>query len=339
MPNETGNPSLVPSILETSLPDPFVSNLGEDVSTVTEAVDSVDVPSRPSIPLRTKLGFRKGMVIASLNINSLPAHIDEIKILLQEQNIHILALNETKINADFPSELLKVEGYQFDRYDRNRNGGGVAFYIRDSLEVVIREDLPVSSLELRCIEVKPVRAKAFFVVSWYRPPSDRTETFDKLEGVLKCLESEGKEIILLGDTNCDVSSIKSPQTDSNQSLTNNTKRLLDLYNSFGLKQLISEPTRETIDTSSIINHIAFSNHFNVVESGVLKTCISDHYLVYVCRKFRGSLSAKHKVITSRQMKNFEEDLFLSDLAFVDWSAIVYNSDDLDNAVGLAPCQI
>ena len=100
-------------------------------------------------------------VIASLNINSLPAHIDEIKILLQEQNIHILALNETKIDADFPSELLKVEGYQFDRYDRNRNGGGVAFYIRDSLEVDIREDLPVSSLELRCIEVKPVRAKRF----------------------------------------------------------------------------------------------------------------------------------------------------------------------------------
>ena len=31
MPNETGNPSLVPSILETSLPDPFVSNLGEDL--------------------------------------------------------------------------------------------------------------------------------------------------------------------------------------------------------------------------------------------------------------------------------------------------------------------
>ena len=171
-----------------------------------------------------------------MNINSLPSHIDEIKILLQEQNIHILALNETKIDADFPSELLNVKGYQFDRYVRNRNGGGVALHIRDSLEVDIREDLPVSSLELRCIEVKPVRAKPFFVVSWYRSPSDLTETFDKFEEVLKCLESEGKEIILLGDTNCDVTSICSPQIDSNQSLPNSTKRILDLYNSFGLKQ-------------------------------------------------------------------------------------------------------
>ena len=72
------------------------------------------------------------------------------------------------------------------------------------MEVDIHDGLPVSSLELRCIEVKPIRAKPFFVVSWYRPPSDLTETFDKFEEVLKCLESEGKEIIVLGDTNCDV---------------------------------------------------------------------------------------------------------------------------------------
>ena len=32
------------------------------------------------------------------------------------------------------------------------------------------------------------------------------------------------------------------------------------------------------------------------------------------------------------MKNFDKDLFLSDLASVDWSAIVYNSDDADSTV-------
>ena len=143
MPNVTGNPSMIPSILESCLPDTFVSNLA------AEDVNSVDFHVSPQLPLGTKLDFRKGMVIASLNINNLPAHIDEIKILLQEQNIHILALNEAKIDAEFPSELLKVEGYQLDRYDRNRNGGGVALYIRDSLEVDIRQDLPVSSLELK----------------------------------------------------------------------------------------------------------------------------------------------------------------------------------------------
>ena len=37
-----------------------------------------------------KLGFRKGMVIASLNVNSLPVHKDEVEILFKDQGIFIL---------------------------------------------------------------------------------------------------------------------------------------------------------------------------------------------------------------------------------------------------------
>ena len=44
--------------------------------------------------------------------------------------------------------------------------------------------------------------------------------------------------------------------------------LEDLYNLLGLKQLINKSTRETIDTSSITDHIAISIARNVIESGV-----------------------------------------------------------------------
>ena len=148
------------------------------------------------------------------------------------------------------------------------------------------------------------------------------------------MASEGKEIILLGDTKCDLSSTLSPLECPNSDVPICTKHMLDFYNSFGLKQLITEPTRETIDTTTIIDHVAISNPSNVVESGVVKKCISDHYLVYVTRKFRGSIKANNKEITSRQMKNFDNDLFISDLVETDLSAVVYNSDGLDNAVRL-----
>ena len=85
MSNETGNPSLIPAILETSLPDPLVSNRDIDVSIVAEDVNSVDVHLNPPLPLGTKLGFRKGMLAASLNINSLPAHIDEKKFFFENK--------------------------------------------------------------------------------------------------------------------------------------------------------------------------------------------------------------------------------------------------------------
>ena len=88
-------------------------------------------------------GIRKGMVIASLYVNSLPAHTDEIRLLLPEKNIHILALNETKIDSDYASEVLKIEGYRFDTIDCNRREGGIGLYIRDTFEVEVREDISV----------------------------------------------------------------------------------------------------------------------------------------------------------------------------------------------------
>ena len=152
----------------------------QDISTCQSfhSTPSTSLPARGSTsslpaddlalrPVGTKLGFRKGMVIASLNVNSLPAHIDEIRLLLHKKNIHILALNEAKIDSDYASELPKIEGYRFDRLDHNRRGGGIGFYIRDSFEVDVWEDIPVSTLELRCMKVKPIQVKPFFVVSWY----------------------------------------------------------------------------------------------------------------------------------------------------------------------------
>ena len=70
-----------------------------------------------------KLGFRKGMVIASLNVSSLPAHKDDVETLLKDKGIHILALNETKIDDSYPSDLLQIDGYRFVRHDRNPDGG------------------------------------------------------------------------------------------------------------------------------------------------------------------------------------------------------------------------
>ena len=76
-----------------------------------------------------------------------------------------------------------------------------------------------------------------------------------------------------------------------------------MYESFGLTQLISEPTRETEQTSTLIDHIAVSNVRNISKSGVVRTAISDHYLVYAVRKHLGGIERKHKQIYTRQMKN------------------------------------
>ena len=77
---------------------------------------------------RQHLGYRKGMSIASLNVNSLRRHYDEIKLLLKNLGIHVLALKETKLDPEYPKELTTISGYQQERRDRTGRGGR-CFYL------------------------------------------------------------------------------------------------------------------------------------------------------------------------------------------------------------------
>ena len=73
----------------------------------------------------------------------------------------------------------------------------------------------------------------------------------------------------------------------------------ELYDGFGFKQLIDKPTRETIKTKTLIDHAATTEPGNIVESGIYKVCVSDHYLIYCVRKFRGKIEKSPKLFESR----------------------------------------
>ena len=184
-------------------------------------------------PGATGLGSSKGIVVASLNVNSLMLHIDEIRLLIKELGIHILAINETKIDKDVHDDLVSIDGYTIKRCDRNRKGGGVAVYIKDAFfdKCTVRDDIPKSTLEALCIEVKPVRSAPFVILAWYHPPNEAVDNFRLLEESLQFLDKEGKEIILVGDTNCDFLP-KSSDIDHNclnTDLLPHSKRLTEIY--------------------------------------------------------------------------------------------------------------
>ena len=107
------------------------------------------------------------------------------------------------MNNSYSKQLKNILGYQQERKDRTAHGGGVALYIREPIQYTRHTDLPYQDLELICVEIQPPESKSYIVIAWYRPPSDPVDSFNKLETILSYLDQEGKEIILLGDTNCD----------------------------------------------------------------------------------------------------------------------------------------
>ena len=100
----------------------------------------------------------------------------------------------------------------------------------------------------------------------------------------------------MGDTNCDFFFIEGSGGGGHSS------HLKELYDLFGLKQIIEEPTRVTLVTSTLIGHISTSNINNISESGAIKTTFSDHFLVYCKRKFRGGIKRQHRYLLQANEK-------------------------------------
>ena len=247
----------------------------------------------------------RGFKIAHLNIRSLFKHIDQLKFYLHDQKYDVISLNETMLDDSIEDHEIDISGYDILRKDRNRHGGGVAIYVRSIIDYKIRYDLMIDNLETITVEIQKPKAKPFLINTWYRPPNSSLEVFDSYEDIVKNMDIEDKEMVLVGDFNCDWSLESS---NSNPQKT----RLVDIANLFQLEQQINEPTRVTKTTSTLID-LAFSNRPElIVTSGVEHLGISDHSLIYICRKI--SIPPKEpKIILTRQFKNYDRDTFCRDL--------------------------
>ncbi|CAB3992224.1 Hypothetical predicted protein [Paramuricea clavata] len=115
-----------------------------------------------------------------------------------------------------------------------------------------------------------------------------------------------KDIFVVGDLNCNL--LKSgPESDA----------LNELCSSLNLFQLIKEPTRVTLQSSSLIDVILTSNTSLVVESGVEETHISDHFLVYSILKLKLPKKLPDYMVI-RSFKNYSSEAFKNDLEQLIW---------------------
>ena len=73
---------------------------------------------------------RSGFKLASLNLTSLVKHVDELRVFLANNEIDVLAINETRLDGTISDNEVHIHGYEIVRRDRKLNGrlgGGVAF--------------------------------------------------------------------------------------------------------------------------------------------------------------------------------------------------------------------
>ena len=58
-------------------------------------------------------------------------------------------------------------------------------------------------VEAVCLEIIKPKSKPVLIASAYRPPNSQIEFLDKVEVLFQNLDNEHKELIIVGDLNCD----------------------------------------------------------------------------------------------------------------------------------------
>ena len=72
-------------------------------------------------------------------------------------------------------------------------------YVRSGINAKRRKDLEINDISCIWLEISPNKGKPFLIGNMYRPPDSKVEYYDRFEDFIENASEEGKEIILLGD--------------------------------------------------------------------------------------------------------------------------------------------
>ena len=84
--------------------------------------------------------------------------------LRKDHGINILAINETKLDPSYSTQLARINGLEHERKDRTSIGAGVTIYVKDSISYKLRKDVSYNDHELICVEILSHKAKSYFVI-------------------------------------------------------------------------------------------------------------------------------------------------------------------------------
>ena len=263
--------------------------------------------------------------------------MDELQLTIGTENgPDILGICETFLDPSIDDIQLNINHFSLFRKDRHdtqdKPGGGLLLYFRNSLNCQRRHDLEISKIETLWTEVKITNSKPFLICTLYRPPTATSGWIDLLEDELSVAQTTGLEMIIMGDVNIDF-----------QACSNN--KWLNLVQLFDLTQLVTNPTRITQSSSTLIDHVYTSNPESISECFVPSYSISDHFPVCFSRKINCKISKnEHITTTYRCFKTFNETQFQHDLAsalepFNDLPAVSNINDDCSLWLGIIQSQL
>ena len=236
------------------------------------------------------------IIIGHLNINSIRYKFEDLRLILNK-NVDILLISETKLDSSFPSKQFLLDGYSLPyRQNRSKNGGGILLYVK--------EGIPTKPLKTNFtqeglfIEVD-LKKQKWLIFGGYNPAKPLIHTFlSELSLVLDQLLISYENLIIIGDFNAEISEIA----------------MKEFCETYSMTSLNKEPTCfKSIDNPSCIDLILTNKIRSFQNTMLCETGLSDFHkmtltVIKTCFK-----KLKPQIISYRDYKNFQNDVFRRDL--------------------------
>jgi hypothetical protein len=200
--------------------------------------------------------FKNNVSFLHLNVQSIVPKLDIIT--AEYSSYDILSFTESWLKPNINDETLKLPGYKFPPFRRdrqNKTGGGVIVYVKEHINCIVRPDLQMDNIECLWIEIN-FKNKKYVYGTFFIPPDSGSQSWLDIEQSIDLALNSNHAIIIVGDFN-------------NNQLNNNTNnKIRSLLTQYSLYQLIDEPTYITEHSSSTLDLLIVNDHRNIVFSEV-----------------------------------------------------------------------
>ena len=219
------------------------------------------------------LGDKINVSIIHLNARSLLKNLDQLNLMLGslKKPFSVIGFSETWL-TDCTAKLVNIAGYNFvSNHGKSKTGGGVGIYLQDDLQYKILNECKLSdpeTIEYLFVEITVPHGKNIIVGFVYRPPNQNTALFlDKFNDILSRISKDNKQCYVMGDFNLDLLQYNHHTP---------TQEFIDTLFSHAFIPLISNPTRLTSYSATLIDNIFTNNLSQNVLNGIALNDSSDH---------------------------------------------------------------
>ena len=320
------NPFDFQEILSDDGSDPDLNFFNDQFEAVNSPYFTIEEFSSSSQNL-----LKNSFSILHINIRSLNKNFEKLLGYLSvvKGEFSIIALTETWCNDDKADKnsLWQIPNYTpIHQIRKNgQKGGGVALYIHNNFNFKIHKKENINSDDIECITIEIIRKnnKNIIISCIYRPPRGDSQKFlDEIKNLTGKIKKQEKPLFLTGDFNIN-------SLDYSRNIF--VRDFFNLVFQNGIFPVINRPTRVTKTSATVIDHILTNTIIDwQLQSGIVKTDISDHFAVFSLIKTDLEQSNIKNIVIKRDINENSIEHFKFLFNSIDWNLVTQTSTPNDS---------